>query len=191
MANIDDFLIRPAGLQDVPQLLRLMKELARFENYDVQFAVTEDALTRAGFASVPPAFQCFVATDGDNSKLRGMAVTYVIPWTYDLTPTLVLKELYITEGSRKTGIGQQLMSAVARLALEIGAHRIHWTVLPSNDPAKDFYRTLGGRPDSAWEPWKLERAEIEKLAEGYSGETNSRSNDVEHIGNFCAARTSA
>ncbi len=46
-----------------------------------------------------------------------MAVTYIIPWTYDLKPTVILKELFIHESARGEGIGKALMKRVASYAV--------------------------------------------------------------------------
>ncbi len=45
-----------------------------------------------------------------------MAVFYLLPFTYDLRPTLVLKELYVDAPYRDRGVGEQLMAAVAQSA---------------------------------------------------------------------------
>jgi ribosomal protein S18 acetylase RimI-like enzyme len=82
-------------------------------------------------------------------------VTYGVPWTYDLKPRWVLKELFVSEGVRSSGIGNKLFEAVTAAAAERGATRIDWTVLPQNERAKAFYRARGGKPDAAWENWTL------------------------------------
>lgn len=93
-----------------------------------------------------------------------MAATYIIPWTYDLAPTLVLKELFVPEPFRGVGVGRALMHAVAKFASEIGAPRLQWTVLPQNHSAKRFYADLGARPDADREPWIINSAELARLA---------------------------
>jgi hypothetical protein len=46
------------------------------------------------------------------------------------------------------------MSGTARVRAR-GAGRLKWDVLPSNEPARAFYRRLGGAPDHDWERWLL------------------------------------
>jgi hypothetical protein len=53
--------IRSAVESDVPNLLLLMRKLARFERYEESFAVTEEVLRDQGFRRSPPDFDCFVA----------------------------------------------------------------------------------------------------------------------------------
>ena len=85
--------------------------------------------------------------------LFGYAVVYLVPYTFDLRPSLVLKELYVGPTLRGTGIGHALMAAVLACAQERGCARLKWDVLPGNTRAQAFYRSVGGAPDSAWESW--------------------------------------
>lgn len=148
--------IRPATPADVPQLLGLMRDLAVFEDYIDAFAVTEDDLYRHGFG--PGAlFQAHVADIGPEAApfLVGMAVTYVVPWTYSLCPRLVLKELYVAPETRGSGAGRGLVSAVKAQAQDIGADHIAWTVMRGNRDAERFYRSVGGAPDAKWHNWVM------------------------------------
>ncbi|MET3664759.1 GNAT family N-acetyltransferase [Caulobacter sp. 1776] len=134
-------------------LVALMRELAVFEDYADAFAVTEASVIEAGFGP-EPRFGALVA-EADNGALVGMAVHYIIPWTYDLRPTLVLKELFVSPQARGQGVGAALMAALVAEGRRIGAGRINWTVMVGNARAEDFYRGLGGAPDAKWRPWTL------------------------------------
>ncbi len=141
--------IRPFEHRDV---LRLMRGLAVFEGYIDKFCVTEADLVEHGF-SAAPRFGVLVAERG--GRAVGIAVHYVIPWTYDLKPTLVLKELFVDETARSLGAGAALIDGLKRHAANIGAPRINWTVLATNETAKHFYRREGGSHDATWEPWTM------------------------------------
>lgn len=148
--------IRPARAGDVPQLLRLMQELAVFEGYRDRFVVTESDLLQRGFsADRDPQFHVFVAAD-ENDGLRGYALTYFIPFTFDLRPTLVLKEFLVDAKHRGEGLGHALYSAVIEHGRRAGARLLRWGVLPQNQRAIQFYRSFAGKPDSDWESWVLE-----------------------------------
>lgn len=86
-------LIREAKETDIPNLLVLMKELARFERYIDTFAVTEENLLEQGFRRSPPDFYCFVAEEA--GELTGMVVYYFILFTAVAKPTLFIKELFV------------------------------------------------------------------------------------------------
>ena len=85
-------------------LLPLMRELAEFEKYAEDFAVTEEALREQGFQRSPPDFHCLIAEDGGESV--GFLVYYFVPFTYRAKPNLIIKELYIAGQHRSRGAGQ-------------------------------------------------------------------------------------
>jgi len=53
--------IRKAVESDISNLLPLMRELAEFEKYANDFAVTEELLREQGFRRSPPDFYCLIA----------------------------------------------------------------------------------------------------------------------------------
>jgi GNAT superfamily N-acetyltransferase/ketosteroid isomerase-like protein len=154
-AQTNDVPVRLAHAGDSDRLLELMRGLARFEGYLDRFSVTTaDLLSRALAPSdKPPEFAALVAeAEGD---IRGYAVVYEIAFTFDLRPTLVIKELFVDEGSRDRGIGEALMQAVLTRARAWGCGRIKWDVLPSNEAAKRFYARFGACREQDWEAWIL------------------------------------
>ena len=155
--------VRAFEATDVPALYALMQGLARFEGYVDQMRVTPQDLITHGLGP-NPRFSAFVGHTRGQTEAQGMAVTYLIPWTYDLRPTLVLKELYVDESARGSGLGRALMQAVARQAVALDAPRVNWTVLPDNHPAQAFYRELGAEEDTVWKPWGLDEDAIKQLA---------------------------
>lgn len=158
-----DVCIREFVDTDSKEVIGLMRELAVFERYDKHFKVTEADLNQYGL-SEKPIFKCFVAETNEHKKLLGIAVFYPIEWTYDLKPTLVLKELYVKPSARGQSVGIKLMQAVCQYAKEIGAVRIKWLVLKDNHRAKKFYKGLGARKDNKWENWQLNHESIANLS---------------------------
>lgn len=108
--------VRSAVPADIPVLLELMRELARFEDYIEAFCVDEQQLLARAFGQ---AQQCevFVAQWAD--QIAGYAVVLEIPFTYDLRPTLVLKELYVAAHCRSYGLGSAMLQHIAQ-AFEVG-----------------------------------------------------------------------
>lgn len=145
--------VRRAQPADAAALLALMRELARFEGYLDQFRVGEEDLLARGLRGGEQAqFTAFVADDG-RGHLTGYAVVYTVPYTYDLRPNLMLKELYVDASTRGQGIGHALMDAVLAHGRQAGCARLKWDVLATNAPARQFYRSLGGAHDTRWEGW--------------------------------------
>ncbi|HEY6184583.1 MAG TPA: GNAT family N-acetyltransferase [Terriglobales bacterium] len=151
-------------VDDVPELLCMMRELAIFER-QTDFQLTEEELSTRGFGERPEfgAFVAEVTTDGVR-RLAAYAAHYMILFKNDLHPTLVLKGLYVDPNHRKSGLGLRLMTAIARLALERDCGRAHWFVVNDNDSAAAFYRALGGTPDTKWVRWGLDLTGMRHLA---------------------------
>lgn len=147
--------VRPAEPADAGQLLDLMRGLARFEGYADRFRVTAADLMERGLAPAGAAeFSAFVA-ERRRGELLGYAVLLETSFTFDLRPTLTLKELYVRDSARGTGVGGALFGHLVAHGRGRGAGRLAWNVLPTNERARDFYRARGGAPDRAWEPWTL------------------------------------
>ncbi|MEM9385585.1 MAG: GNAT family N-acetyltransferase [Pseudomonadota bacterium] len=157
-------LVRAMEREDVGEALLLMRELARIEGYLAQLAVTERDLLTHGFGPTA-CFQAFVAQREAGAPLDGLAVTYLIPWTYDLRPTVVLKELVVAEHARGIRVGAALLAQVARYALARSAARVAWTVLTDNTRAQRFYGRCGAKADERWQNWSLDEEAIRQLSE--------------------------
>jgi len=147
--------IRRAEVTDAGPLLGLMRQLAQFEGYDEYFAVTEADLIARGLGRCEDAqFVAWVA-EGDG-VLQGYAVAYLVPFTFDLRPTVVLKELFVSGDSRGRRVGEQLFAEVLLYGKARGARLLRWQVLPTNEAAQRFYGRLGGEHETAWQSWMLE-----------------------------------
>ena len=155
--------VRPAEKRDLPRLLAMMRELARFERYIRSFAVTEQDLEERAFG-LDAQCRVTVAEDAATGDPVGYAVTVLTPFTYDLKPTVTLKELYVREEARSRGAGRALFRAVAAEALEAGAGRLKWDVLAGNRRAETFYRALGARRVRKWIPYSMDERALEALS---------------------------
>ncbi|NOX51636.1 MAG: GNAT family N-acetyltransferase [Gammaproteobacteria bacterium] len=150
---IGGFQVRDFNASDTPSLLELMRGLAEFEGYLADFKVCESDLIERGLSQATE-FSARVAENTEN-ELVGMAVFYTIPYTYDLSPDMVLKELFVRKSARNLGVGQALMKDVISTARSRGCKRIKWLVLQDNAVAKKFYAELGAQKDTKWENWGL------------------------------------
>lgn len=159
---LNDTILRAARVQDIPALLELMRELAAFEDYLADFSVDAAALRERAFGDNA---QCQVFVVEANGALLGYAVALLIRFTYDLSPTCRLKELYLQPGQRSLGLGQRLLSSVASWALSQGAKRLQWDVLAGNSRAEAFYQRLGGRPVSKWLAYEMSHETLQQLAD--------------------------
>lgn len=133
----------------------MMRQLAAFEGYIDQFRITEKDLFERGFApDRAPEFQSILGVI-DNVPVA-YVVTYIVPFTFDLRPTVVLKELFVESYWRNTGMGSALLATVIERARSIEARLLRWQVLPGYEHAKKFYRKFGGCKDEQWDNWVME-----------------------------------
>ena len=146
---------RDARVEDIPKLLQMMRQLAVFEGYIDQFKITERELFERGFApDRTPEFTAILGAINDIPV--GYAVTYIVPFTFDLRPTVVLKELFVESHCRDAGVGSALVTVVIERARSVNARLLRWQVLPGNEHAKKFYSNFGGCKDREWENWLME-----------------------------------
>jgi GNAT superfamily N-acetyltransferase len=157
----NDVRIRSMVRQDMPELLRLMEGIVKFER-GTDFRITEAELLHRGFGE-RPEFGAFVADRGD-SRLAGMAVHYEIPLMHTLRPLLMMKWLFVDPDVRGSGIGRRLMRRMARHAMDTGHERFCWFLLKDNAPAHAFYKGVDATPDPDWDRWQLGAEAIIHLA---------------------------
>jgi GNAT superfamily N-acetyltransferase len=154
--------VRKAVETDVPNLLPLMRELAEFEKYVDDFAVTEEVLREQGFRRSPPGFHCLVAEE--NGALIGLLVYYFVPFTYRAKPNVIVKELYVAHKHRSKGVGKLLMKAVAQEAEKGGCGQIKWYVAKWNRRSIQFYERLGAKIDPDWHEFQMSEKTFRDLA---------------------------
>jgi GNAT superfamily N-acetyltransferase len=92
----------------------------------------------------PPLARALVAWDGD-APAGFAAYSFLWP-AAGLTASLYLKELYVAEAYRRTGVGQLLMAGLYDVAGRRGLSRVEWTTDTSNPGAQAFYEALGAKP---------------------------------------------
>lgn len=152
--------IRPARPADVPAILRLIGELARFEHAEDQVKATENDLLRDGFGD-RPAFEALIAEN--DGAVVGFALYFPNYSTWEGRPGLYLEDLYVQSGERQSGIGRQLLAAVAARCIALGGRRVDLQVLNWN-PARQFYAKIGLGQQTEWLPYRLTGTALEALA---------------------------
>lgn len=152
--------IRPPRFHECDKILGLMKDLAEFEGYLDKFVVTKATLEQLLFKE--KSIGILVAEVNDN--LIGILVYYYLPFSYDLTNWIYIKELYISPDYRGMSIGKQLMIHLAKICTCKGGRKIRWDVLSSNQSARRFYESLGAIHEDNWKLYSLSNKSIEKLA---------------------------
>jgi GNAT superfamily N-acetyltransferase len=138
--------IRLAVKEDIPELLRLIKELAVFERAPNEVSNTEARMLREGFGN-SPVFDAFVAEH--QGEIIGTAITYFRYSTWK-GKCLYLEDLIVTERHRGIGAGKALFEHCLNYAKATDSVRMSWQVLDWNTPAIDFYKKYGTRFEEGW-----------------------------------------
>ena len=155
--------VRTARPGDVPDVLALVRELATYEREPDAVETTEQMLHDALFGPSPVA-SCHVAVlDG---QVVGMALWYVTFSTWKGVPGLWLKDLFVRESARGTGLGRALLQTLAAVCVDRGYARFEWWVLDWNAPAIGFYASLGAVPQDEWTVHRVDGAALRGLAGG-------------------------
>lgn len=157
-----DFVLRAATRDDVPDILRLVRELATYERAADEVVATEADFLRDGFGP-EPKFRVIVAELADK-KVVGFAFWFFAYSTWEGRPILYLEDLFVEPAHRKRGIGLALMKELARIAVDSDCTRFHWAVLDWNLPAIEFYERLGARVLPEWRTVRLSGEALAKLA---------------------------
>jgi len=144
--------IRRARESDVEQIVALCRELAEYERAPEHFKMTPAQLRAAMFGDAPAVF-CHVAeVDG---ALAGCALWFRSFSTWTGTHGIHLEDLFVRPQHRGTGLGKQLLVALAQECVREGYQRLEWAVLDWNEPTIEFYRRLGASHVDDWLTFRL------------------------------------
>jgi GNAT superfamily N-acetyltransferase len=131
-------LIRAATTDDLPAIVELVRALAEFEKLPGPDAEAEARLA-GDFER--GRFQVLVAEiDGG---MVGFALYFMTYSTFRGRPSLYLEDLFVLPEARRRGIGTAFFGRLVEVAKQLGCGRFEWTVLEWNEPAQNFYRSLG------------------------------------------------
>ena len=152
--------IRNAGAADAATIVRLIRELAVYENLLEQVRISEADVLRDGFGA-RPCFECLLAEVGGEAV--GFAIHRPNYSTFEGRPGLYVEDLFVAEQARRLGVGRLLMARLAVLAHERGCSHMNLAVLHWN-PAREFYDRLGFAHLEDWLPYQLSGHALARLA---------------------------
>jgi GNAT superfamily N-acetyltransferase len=138
--------LRKALATDVPEMLRLVMELAIYEKAPEQVTNTEAQMLEEGFGE-NPAFGCILAEE--DTKIVGLAIYYYRYSTWK-GKRIYLEDLIVTESQRGKGTGKLLFDSVIEIGKETNCSGMMWQVLDWNEPAINFYKNYPTRFDEGW-----------------------------------------
>lgn len=153
--------IKAGTINDVPLILKFIKELAEFEKLLHEVTATEDTLQETLFGEHAKA-KVIIAYA--NQEAVGFALYFYNFSTFLGKPGIYLEDLYVKPERRGLGIGKRLLQYLAKLAIEENCGRLEWWVLDWNQPAIDFYRSIGAVAMDEWTVQRVSGDTLKKLA---------------------------
>lgn len=155
--------IRSATAADLPLILEFIRGLAEYEKLLHEVEATPEKLRATLFPADGRAVaECVLAfADGVPA---GFALFFHNYSTFLAKPGLYLEDLYVKPELRGRGIGKALILHLAKLANARGCGRMEWSVLDWNQPAIDFYESLGARRMKEWQICRLTGESLERYA---------------------------
>ncbi len=149
------FALRGAELRDVAPIVALIRELAEFEKLTHLLQVTPEKL-RPHLFGEKPVVEALVAEAAEGtlpegeSRIVAFALFFTNYSTFLAQPGLYLEDLYVKPAFRGAGIGEALLTKLARLAVERDCGRFEWSVLDWNTSAIGFYERMGATVLPDW-----------------------------------------
>ena len=158
---MSEFRIRFATIDDVPTVVRFIKDLAEYERLAHLVVATEDLIRETVFGARRYAEVLIGEVDGDPA---GFALFFHNFSTFLGRPGIYLEDLFVRPEFRGRGYGKALLARLAQLAIERNCGRVEWAVLDWNTPSIEFYKSIGAVAMSDWQIFRLRGEALEKLA---------------------------
>lgn len=153
--------IRFATKEDTPLILQFIKELAEYEQLLHEVVATEEILNDSLFG---PHAHAEVLIGSLNQKPVSFALFFHNFSTFLGKPGLYLEDLYVQPQARSKGVGKQMLSYLAQLAIDRNCGRLEWWVLDWNKPAIAFYKSIGAKAMDEWTVYRVTGEALEDLS---------------------------
>ncbi|MDA1371934.1 MAG: GNAT family N-acetyltransferase [Proteobacteria bacterium] len=158
---LQDFVIREASAEDCGLILSFIKELAEYEKLSHEVVATAESLKETLFGNKAYAEMLI-------GEFGGAAVGYALFFhnfsTFTGRPGIYLEDIYVTPQMRGKGFGKYLLAYIAKLAVKRNCTRVEWSVLDWNEPAIQFYRSIGAIPMDGWTVQRLHEDALHEFA---------------------------
>lgn len=173
--------IRRAHAADAPLILQFVRDLAEYEREPQSARLTEAELLRDGFppAGETPFFECLIAEE--DGEPAGFALFFPVYSTWR-GRAMHLEDLFVHPRFRGRGIGKSLLTHVAARSLEHGCVLLFWHVLDWNQPAIEFYRSLGADMLTEWRRMRVGDDALTALARGAQTTAEARAQESSREG---------
>ena len=151
--------IRKGMKKDLPSVLKLIKELADFENAKDQVTITLEDLEKDGFGEHP--WYWFLVAEKDD-EIVGLSF-YWIRYSTWKGKFLFLEDFVIKEEYKRQGIGSKLFEETINICKKKDLNGMIWQVLYWNTSAIEFYKKYNADISKEWLNGKLTKNQIDKI----------------------------
>jgi GNAT superfamily N-acetyltransferase len=159
---ITNLRIEKANVEHLPLILSFIRELAEYERLSDEVVASEESLREALFGEHPAAE---VVISYYEERAVGFALFFHNFSTFLSRRGLYLEDLYVKPEARGKGIGRAMLVHLARIARDRNCGRFEWAVLDWNEPAINFYKSLGAVAMDEWTTFRLTGKALDRLAE--------------------------
>nr|WP_314420140.1 GNAT family N-acetyltransferase [uncultured Erwinia sp.] len=153
--------IRNAERRDAGLIFAMIAELAEYERALHEVVASQADIEQTLFAVDSKSEALICEIDGEPA---GYAVFFTSYSTWLGKNGIYLEDLYISPRFRGQKAGKQLLRHIAQLAVARGCGRLEWSVLDWNQPAIDFYKSIGAAPQDEWVRYRMEGAVLTDFA---------------------------
>lgn len=143
---------REAKIDDCEFIYQLIKDLAVFEKAGDKVTLTLEQLKKDGFGEEPLYFSHILEWSGERA---GFTLCYYRYSTWK-GKSLYLEDLFVLPEYRGKGLAKMALSELKKHANDVGCGRFEWQVLDWNEPAIEFYKSIGAELDPEWINCRLE-----------------------------------
>ncbi len=143
----NSMLIREAVEADIPDMMRLIRELAAYEKASDEVTVQEAHFRESGFGN-NPVWWALIAVNSAGETVA--FALYYIRYSTWKGQRMYLEDIIVTEAWRGKGIGKMLMDTLIEIAKAKGFSGMVWQVLDWNEPAINFYKKYQADFDPGW-----------------------------------------
>jgi GNAT superfamily N-acetyltransferase len=158
--------IEPATERDLPAIVHLVRQLARYEKLEHAMVASQDDFRQALFGAERTAYALMAFAD---DSPVGFALYFYNFSTFLGKRGIYLEDIFVEPEHRGRGIGSALLKRLAKIAKDQNCGRIEWSVLTWNQPSIDFYHRLGALTLDDWRTFRLHGEPLGQLAAGAAG----------------------
>lgn len=153
--------IREANVEDTETILRFITELATYEKLESEVKTSISDIESSLFSQESTAHAIICEVSGEPI---GFAVFFYNYSTWLGKNGLYLEDLYVSPEYRSIGAGKAILKYLAQLAVSKKCGRFEWCVLDWNEPAIEFYKSIGAKPQNEWVIYRLTGDELKAFA---------------------------